>query len=145
LLAVACLLALTACGGSSGSGGGLLGGDQGPDPVVVDFSLAYVKRPLLTDEDGNLITRNVRNPAAFWPGAELYLRDRASPSARDRLLTGDVFPPDEMGEPPLYDVKDLATSYDGKQLLFAMRAPEDPNLDEDEQPTWNIWLYDHET
>ncbi|HEX7035710.1 MAG TPA: hypothetical protein VF210_08040 [Pseudomonadales bacterium] len=145
LLAAGCLLALTACGGSSGSGGGLLGGDQGPDPVVVDFSLAYVKRPLLTDEDGNLITRNVREPAAFWPGAELYLRDRASPSAADRLLTADVFPPDDMGNPPLYDVKDLAASYDGTQLLFAMRAPEDPNLDEDEQPTWNIWLYDHET
>ena len=26
-----------------------------------------------------------------------------------------------------------------------MRAPEDPNLDDDEQPTWNIWLYDRET
>src|SRR5690606_26942703 len=110
-----------------------------------DFSLAYVKRPLLTDEDGNLITQNVRDPAAFWPGAELYLRDRASPSAADRLLTADVFPPDEAGDPPLYDVKDLAASYDGQQLLFAMRAPEDPNLDEDEQPTWNIWLYDHAT
>ena len=26
--------------------------------------------------------------------------------------------------------------------LFAMRAPEDPDLDDDEQATWNIWMYD---
>lgn len=138
------LLVLVGCGGSS-SGGGLLGGDQEPDPVVVDFPLAYVKRPLLTDEAGNLISRNVREPAAFWPGAELYLRDRASPSARAQLITAGVFPPDDEGNPPGYDVKDLSVSYDGRQLLFAMRAPEDPDLDEDEQPTWNIWRYDLDT
>jgi hypothetical protein len=23
-----------------------------------------------------------------------------------------------------------------------MRAPEDPDLDDDEQPTWNLWIYD---
>ncbi len=26
-----------------------------------------------------------------------------------------------------------------------MRGPEDPNLDDDEQPKWNIWIYDRET
>ncbi|MEM7217694.1 MAG: hypothetical protein AAF515_04975 [Pseudomonadota bacterium] len=47
--------------------------------------------------------------------------------------------------PALYDVKDLAASYDGTQLVFAMRAPDDPDLDEDEQPTWNLWLFDTTT
>ncbi len=111
--------------------------------MVVEFPLAYVARSIL-DEEGNLSSRNVREPWAFHPGAELLVRDRASPSAPERSLTAGVFPDDDEGNPPRYDVKDLSASYDGRQLLFAMRAPEDPDLDEDEQPTWNIWLYDFE-
>ena len=46
---------LTACGGGGGeSSSGLLGGGQNPDPAVQDFPVAYVKRPLLLDEDGDL-------------------------------------------------------------------------------------------
>jgi len=138
------LFALAACSGGSsdGSSGGLLGGGQDPDPVVVDFAVAYVKRPLLTDEDGNLLTSNVREPAEFRPGAELFVRDRASPSAAAVSITEGVFADDEEGNPPRYDVKDLSASYDGSKLVFAMRAPEDPDLDDDEQPTWNLWVYD---
>ena len=44
-------------------------------------------------------------------------------------MTLGVFPDDVDGNPPLYDVKDLAVSYDGLQLAFAMRAPMDPDLD----------------
>ncbi|MEZ5560231.1 MAG: hypothetical protein R3E86_17010 [Pseudomonadales bacterium] len=135
---------LSACGGGSGSGSStLLGSGQDPDPVVVDFPIAYVKRPLLLDDNGDLMRIDVREPADFMPGAELLLRDRASPSAEERSLTAGIFPDDADGNPPLYDVRDLEVSYDGTQLVFALRAPEDPNLDPDEQPTWNIWLYDH--
>jgi len=130
------------CGGSSGSGSSFGLGEQGPDPVIVDFPIAYVKRPLLLGDEGELLSANVRDAAAFLPGAELYIRDRASPSAQVRVLTAGLFPNDDLGNPARYDVKDLATSFDGRQLLFALRAPEDPDLDEDEQPTWNIWLYD---
>jgi hypothetical protein len=42
-------------------------------------------------------------------------------------------------------VKDVSVSFDGQRIVFAMRAPEDPDLDEDEQPTWNIWTFDRET
>jgi hypothetical protein len=140
---IAGALLLGACGGGSGSGSSLgFGGNQNPDPVVVDFPLAYVKRPLLLDQNGDLLTADVREPHAFLPGAELFLRDRVSPSAAERSLTAGVFPNDAMGNPPLYDVKDLSPSFDGRKLVFAMRAPEDPNLDEDEQPSWNIWVYD---
>lgn len=132
------------CGGGSTGSGGLLGGSQDPDPVVVDFAMAYVKRPLLTDENGNLLTADVRRPAAFHPGAELYVRDRASPSAAERAVTADLFEPDADGTPARYDVKDLAVSHDGRQLVFALRAPEDPALDDDEQPTWNLWVYDRD-
>lgn len=142
------LLALVAvlqgCGGGSEST--QLGGTASADPVVVDFPIAYVKRAVLFDEDdGTLVTSNVREPQAFFPGAELMFRDRASPSAPEVSLTAGIFPDDVDGNPPLYDVKDISASFDGQRLVFAMRAPEDPNLDDDEQPTWNIWLFDRQT
>ena len=144
-LFLASLFVVVGCGSGSGSGssgGSGLGSGQSPDPVVVDFPIVFVKRPLLTDDNGNLLTTDVRRATDFFPGAELLLRDRASPSAADESLTVGVFPDDEEGNPPLYDVKDLAVSFDGSLLAFAMRAPEDPNADDDEQPTWNIWVYD---
>ncbi|NKB97573.1 MAG: hypothetical protein GKR90_03605 [Pseudomonadales bacterium] len=139
-------LLLVACGSGSGSGSSssALGSGQDPDPVVVDFPVAYVNRPLLTDDNDNLLTTQVRRAVDFFPGAELLLRDRASPSAAEINLTVGIFPDDVDGNPPLYDVKDLAVSHDGLRLAFAMRAPEDPDLDDDEQPTWNIWLHDRE-
>jgi hydrazine synthase alpha subunit-like protein/WD40 repeat protein len=147
LLSVLCLtIVVSACGSGSSSGSSSgLGSGQDPDPVVVDFPVAYVKRPLLTDDDGNLLTSEVRRATDFFPGAQLIIRDRASPSAAEFVLTEGVFPDDEDGNPPLYDVKDLAVSFAGDQLAFAMRAPEDPDLDDDEQPTWNIWRFELET
>ena len=132
-------------GCSGGSSSTSIGGTASDDPVVLDFPIVYVKRPLLFDDDDELLTTNVREPAAFFPGAELFFRDRASPSAEGVALTAGVFPDDEDGNPPLYDVKDISASWDGGALVFAMRAPEDPDADEDEQPTWNIWTYDRET
>ncbi|MEM1433679.1 MAG: hypothetical protein AAGG11_06465 [Pseudomonadota bacterium] len=142
---VSLLLVLSACGGGSDQGSSAaFSGGQDPDPVVVDFPVAYVKRLLQVDDDGELLATDVRRPTDFFPGAELILRERASPTAAEVVLTVDVFPADEEGNPPLYDVKDVAVSADGLRMVFAMRAPEDPDLDDDEQPTWNIWFYDRE-
>ncbi len=127
---------LNACGG----GDGLSGGNQAPDAVVQDFPIAYVKRTLPVDDNGNLIPDNFAEPSTFLPGAELILRDRASPTATETVLTAGIFPDGE-----LYDVKDLAVSPDGRKLAFAMRAPEIPNADPIDQPTWNIWEYDLDT
>ena len=143
------LTALGVSGCDSGGDSSTIGGTQSSDPVVADFPLVYIKRPVLFEDDdgvpGPLVTTNVREPVDFQPGAELFIRDRASPSAVEVSLTAGIFPDDEDGNPPLYDVKDITASADGLRLVFAMRAPEDPNLDDDEQPTWNIWLYDRET
>ena len=137
---------IAGCGGGSGSTSSLsLGGDQDPDPVVQDFPIAYVKRPLLLDDNGDLLTFGVRDAVSFMPGATLYARDRASPSAPETLIADGTFPDDVDGNPPLYDVKDLSPSFDGLDMVFAMRAPEDPNVGADEQPTWNIWVYHFET
>ncbi len=136
-------LVLGACGGGSEGGGSEgLGGGQDPDPVLVDFPIAYVKRPVVTNDNGDLMTTEVRRATEFFPGAELFMRDRASPSAPERSITAGLFEDDEDGNPALYDVKDLDISADGQRVVFALRAPEDPDLDDDEQPTWNIWLFD---
>lgn len=135
----ALVLLAVGCDVTDNKGGG---GPQTGDPIVVDFPVAYVERPIPLDEDGEPVERDILDPAAFNPGARLVLKARATNSAPEQILTDAVFPPDEDGNPALYDVKDLAISPDGRKLLFAMRAPEIPNADEDEQPTWNIWEYD---
>lgn len=132
---------LFGCSGG-GEGGGSVGISDGqdPDPAVLDVAIAYVMRPLPVDDDGDIAENDLRDPAAFNPGAALYVRDRASPSSAARNITAGVFPDGE-----LYDVKDLSASYDGSRLLFSMRAPEIEGLDDDEQPSWNIWEYNMET
>ncbi|MDY0005653.1 MAG: hypothetical protein RBS22_02435 [Spongiibacteraceae bacterium] len=124
---------LAGCGGSGGAGGG----SQDPDPVVVDIPIAYVKRPLPTDTNGMRVDDDALAPISFNPGARLYLRERAAASAQETDISSAAF-----GADAQYDVKDVSPSYDGSQLLFAMRAPQIPGLDDDEQPTWNIWEYD---
>lgn len=126
------VLSLTGCGGSS------TGNEQEKDPVVIDQPIAYVKRTILELEEGEEPEPyDVFAPEAFKPGAELFLREQASPSTEEINLTQGTF---EEGQ--LYDIKDLEASYDGRRLLFAMRAPEIEDADDDEQPTWNIWEYD---
>ncbi|MCZ6711245.1 MAG: hypothetical protein O7B25_12870 [Gammaproteobacteria bacterium] len=133
---------LAACNGSSTAPNSSSFSDDA-DPVIQDFAISYVKRPVLLDRDGNLETSEVRSAVEFRPGAELFVRDRASPSAAETSITLDIFADDVDGNPPVYDVKDVSASFDGTKLVFAMRAPADPNLDDDEQPTWNIWIYDN--
>ena len=138
-LAIALLIGslLTACdfGGDSNT-------NQGPtEAFAVDFPTAYVVRDL-RDEEGELIEDNLLEPATFNAGAQLLIKSRASAAATPSSLLEGLFPDDEEGNPARFDVKDLAVSSDGKRLLFALRAPEDDDADEDEQPTWNIWEYD---
>jgi len=123
---------LVACGdgGSSGSGS-----SQSPDPLIEDIGIAYVRRPLSYDANDMLIKPDTREIMTFTPGGDLFYRELASPSGNVRNVT-DVF------TGGLGDVRDVEVSYDGKLLLFAMRAPELPDTDPEDQPTWNIWEYD---
>lgn len=125
-------------GSCGGSGDGVSIGDgQDPDPVVIDFPIAYVKAPIPVDDQGAPDFPDVRERLRFNVGADLWYRDRASPSAvgvniTERVTTG------------LGDVRDVEIAYDGSRLLFAMRGPvnEDLDLDDPDQPTWNIWEYE---
>jgi hypothetical protein len=130
-------LVLTACGGGNGDSVSL-GSGQGPDPATVDFPIAYVKRSLPTPpmqfEDDAKVLR------AFNVNADLFLRDRASPSVPERNITQRV-----TGDTELWDVKDVDGSYDGKLVIFAMRGPIDLNADEEDLPKWGIWEYNRDT
>lgn len=126
---VTCVLLAGLLAGCSGGSG------QSPDPVVADFPIAYVKRPLDFDDQGDLVQRDLRRQGRFVAGGDLYLRPQATASAPERNITAAVT--NRMG-----DVRDVEVSHDGSKLLFALRLPEIEDADEDEQPTWNIWEYD---
>lgn len=123
-------VAISACS-SGGQGDVNVGSGQSPDPVVLDFPIAYVQRPLPTG------TEDLRELRTFQPGADVWIRDRAAPAAVERNLTVAI----TNGE---WDVRDLDTSFDGNKLVFAMRAPLIEGAQESEQPTWNIYEYDRE-
>ncbi|MDX1480025.1 MAG: hypothetical protein R3315_00005, partial [Woeseiaceae bacterium] len=128
------MIAIGAC--SSGEGVSI-GDGQDADPVVVDFPIAYVREPVPLDDNGELEESDLREMIDFNFGADLYFRDRASPSTEAVNVTGDL----TQGQ---FAVKDVEIAYDGSTVLFAMRGPVDVNLnlDDDEQPTWNIWEYE---
>ncbi len=130
---------------------------QNPDPVVVDYPIAFIERALPIDTASNQVAlTNLLDPCAFFPGARLILKERARSSAPEVELTQRLFPDglgpnetDEDAEPgSLIDIKDLQTSPDGTQLIFALRAPaRDADADscDPEEPDWDIWLYDRPT
>jgi hypothetical protein len=136
----AAVLALTiamiaACGGG-GDGSVGVGTGQDPDPVAPDFPIAYTKGPLL-DEDMELqVNTDLRDILRFAVGTDLYLRDRASPTAPERNIS-------ERFTEGQGDVMGVEISSDGRRVLFAMRGPVDPDLDldDEDQPKWNIWEY----
>jgi hypothetical protein len=138
------LLILVGCGSDQ-----ILTSEQEPDPVVVDVPIAFIKRVIPLDEDLEIIPQNLGKPNSFVGGAGLYIKSRASASAEETNVSDSAFfSPEEIAQASPekllapYDVKDLSLSYDGNRLIFAMRAPEIEGVDDDEQPTWNLWQYD---
>ncbi|MEO7387817.1 MAG: hypothetical protein ABIX37_12835 [Gammaproteobacteria bacterium] len=117
-------------------GGGGVGGDQNPDPVVVDVPIAYVKRPVPVDNEGRVQPSDVRELRTFNIGADLFVRERAAVSAEEINVTNRVT---QGGG--LYDIRDLDMAYDGSKVVFAMRGPFIQGGDEEDQPTWNVWEY----
>lgn len=134
LLMAVSACALAACGGG-GDGSVGVGSGQDPDPVALDFPIAYTKGPLFDDQMQMQTNTDLRDVQRFNVGTDLYLLDRASPSAVERNITFD----ETLGTG---DVMGVEISVDGTKVLFAMRGPFDPNLNDEDQPSWNIWEYD---
>jgi hypothetical protein len=132
---LASMLVIVACDGANQ--GVQIGNGQNPDPVVVDFPIAYIKAPLVFDEDdGMLVQTDLRELISFDFGADLYVKDRASSSSLAVNVTGDLMQ-------GLAAIRDVEIAFDGSAVVFAMRGPVNINidLDDENQPTWNIWEY----
>ncbi len=129
--ALAACAAAAILAGCSGGGSVNLGSGQAADPGTVDFPIAYVKRTIPMEQD------DLRAQRDTVPNADLFFRDRASPSAVERSITDRV-----TGATDRYDIKDVDVSPDGKKIIFAMRGPLAANQDEEEAPFWGIWEYD---
>jgi hypothetical protein len=127
---IAAAAVLSGCGNGVGIGSG-----QSPDPVVVDVPVAYVKRPVPKNQAGLVIASDLRRQRTFNIGADLFIRQRAAPSAGETNVTGAM----TQGQ---FDVRDLEPSYDGKKIIFAMRGPFIQGAQEEDQPKWAIWEYD---
>ena len=78
LAACATGLWLAAC---SGGGSVNLGGGQEADPGTVDFPIAYVKRTIPLEGD------DLRGQRDTVPDADLFMRNRASPSSLKKPRT----------------------------------------------------------
>ncbi|MBT8107669.1 MAG: PD40 domain-containing protein [Gammaproteobacteria bacterium] len=116
-----------------------LGTGQDPDPVVIDFPIAYIKSPLPLDDNGVFEQQDVREQITFDFGADLYYRDRAAVGAEEINITGEI-------TQGLGAIRDVEIDYDGSRLLFSMRTPFDENVaEEDQVATWNIWQYTFES
>ena len=120
VLAVAC-----SSGGSVNIGGG-----QDTDPGTVDFPVAYVKRTIPLEQD------DLRQQRDAMPDADLFMRNRASPSSVEIDITGRITGDD------LYDIKDVDVSQDGRRIVFAMRGPLEEDQDERDPPSWDLWEYE---
>jgi hypothetical protein len=132
-LLAAVLLAACSSGGSVDIGRGQTAG------ATTDFGVAYVKRtlpPNATALDALRALDDLRRQRHFWTKADVFIRDKASPSGVERNITMRVTGTN------FYDIKDLDVSADGTRLIFAMRGPLNPMQKDFAPPTWRIWEYD---
>ncbi|MGC3980285.1 MAG: hypothetical protein QM808_03410 [Steroidobacteraceae bacterium] len=138
-LLLGCLL-LTACGSGTNDDKVRIGSGQSTSTGTAassDYPIFYVKRttPNIADAvDDNL--DDVRRLRVFNTNADLYMRDRASPSAAEHNITERVHPANQR-----WDVKDVDVSADGSKVIFAMRGPLSDDQEDKDPPTWNIWEY----
>ncbi len=116
------------------------------DPVLVEYPVVYIERNVVVNENNNQQARfSVRDPFIFNPGANLLIKNNAFADTPSLNLTENLFGVDELGNPLPFDIRDLIVSDDGQALLMSIRAPEIAGVDENEQPTWNIWHYQRST
>ena len=108
----------------------------GADPGVIESPIAYIKRPIPTDDQGQPIQTDLRRPRLFVAGGDVYIRSNSTATATETNITSSV-------TQGIGDVKGLNSSYDGKKLIFSLRISDsDPN--DNIVPSWNIYEYDIE-
>ncbi len=119
---------LISCGGS----------ETGADPGIEEFPIAFVKRSILLDNNGNTVQPDIRQPLDSTPGGDIYLKTRAN-------LTSDAVNITQSITNGLGDVKDLDVSSDGKRLIFSLLKEDPTPNDDSDNPKWDIYIYNRET
>lgn len=151
------ILALSACSGGDGDSVEIGSGSQDADPVVVEVAIAYVRHPVILDDDAAddiPVQQDLDNPLEFYPGAKLYWRSRADNQAEENDLTNRI----KSAAVAAYnlrqgsnldnsdvsiDIRHLSASTRGDQLFFAARiGVKEGNGEFDlDNTTWNLWQY----
>lgn len=116
---------LTACGG---------GDSQDQDPTVRDFAVAYIERPVPTDNNDNPISLNSNDVTDMNPGAVLFIKRRASLGSSSIDVSSRIIG-------TTGDVKDPEFSRDGSKLIFSA-IKEDPDPNDTDPETWDLYEYD---
>ena len=112
---------------------------------VEDFPIVYVKRKIDRAGENNdrPLTSNAGRAFVFNGGGNLYIRQFSSPTAPERNITGQLpFMAAVEGVKTAGDVSDPDISYDGRYVVFALHEGMYEDLQDEDQPTWNIWIYD---
>ncbi|MBV1919843.1 MAG: hypothetical protein KUG73_04120, partial [Pseudomonadales bacterium] len=131
------LVALSGCGGDGPSAGD---GLEETDALLTDIPIAYIKRDVIAaivvpeGEDQPDVEPFMNFEAYRGDSAAVYVLNRSSITGIEKKVTPD-------GE---YDVRQLSVSYDGENLLFAMRGPMVAAVEDEGtpvQPAWGIWEY----
>ncbi|MFZ5603697.1 MAG: hypothetical protein ACOY7J_14700 [Pseudomonadota bacterium] len=139
-LALCAVLVLSLAGCGSGDDMPGAAENQDPDPLITDVPMFYIERPLRMNENApdTVEQDDLRDPLTFHGSAHLYMKVRAAQSAPSIDLSARAVPGN-------VDVRDLDVSADGRYVLFSLRGPGDPDADEEDLPSWNIWIYDIQT
>ena len=124
---------LSACAPESG---------EGADPGIVDLPIAYTKRTILVDDNGNFIAQDVRRPLTFRAGGDLFIKQRSSVSSVEKNNTETIKSIEVDGDTVgIGDVRDVESNHQGTILILSIRI-DDPDDNGDDDNTWVIYEYD---
>ena len=119
-------------GALAGCGSGSSSGDSTTVTVAGDVPIAYAQR-------ANTMMMNPTDGTPSAPGGDLMIREKSSASALEHNVTAQF----TQGRG---DVQNPEVSYDGKNIVFAMKCPSDNTsmIGSAKACTgsWNIWEYD---
>ncbi|MDJ0776622.1 MAG: hypothetical protein QNJ85_02085 [Gammaproteobacteria bacterium] len=127
LMLAGALVGIKGCGSSG----------DGIDPGVVEIPLAYINRPIPLDDMGDQVNADLREPLLFSAGGDVYLQTTSQAGSDVTNITAAV----TGGQG---DVKGLNSDFEGKKLIFSLRLF-DPDPNDDDVPSWNIYEYELET
>jgi len=106
--------------------GGVSSEATGVDPGVFEVPIAYVKRPVPVNNQGQAVQADLREPRIFSSGGDVFIRTSSTSGATESNITSSV-------TQGTGDAKGISTSFDGKRIIFSLRL-----LDPDPNDTYHL-------